>query len=280
MNQQTTNHGSRHDPQLRIATTPSGSPTSTGTKTVIRQILRITQECHTSNLRQRSRWYCWATIFTLVGTAWAMPPSPTSPQRANRSSLTDQLLEDSSPQPDGTARKVPRSSRLSPPPLVAGSDIGESTTLLMRVGRRMQAVAARLKPTISFDETQRMQKDILTDLDKLLQRTAPNSTGKGKKPPRQGAPPAPSRQPQLPNNDDTKPNSRNSALQRNLADAASESRTARQKRLWGSLPKQIRDRLRNVSNEQVVPKYQLLVDAYYERLSRTTQIPTNPETTD
>ena len=245
-----------------------------------RQILHVAQKRHTFNLRGRSRWYCWATIVILVGSAWAMPQSPSPPQRANRPSLTDQLLEDSSLQPDGKAREVPPSSRLSPPPLVAGSDIGESTPLLIQVGRRMQAVAARLQPTISFDETQRMQKNILADLDKLLRTTAPNSTGLGKNPPRPNALPSPSRPQQLPNNDNTKPNSRRSALQHDLDAMASESRAVRQKQLWGSLPKQVRDRLRNVSNEQVVPKYQLLVDAYYERLSRTTQKLTNPETTD
>lgn len=163
---------------------------------------------------------------------------------------------------------------------MAGSDIGENNSLLVRVGQRMQAVAARLNPAISFRKTQQMQKDILADLEKLLRQTGPNLQGQGKIPPNQGDPPAPSRQEQLPSNGQTKPNSKGSALQPDLDATATESHGVRQKQLWGSLPKQVRSRLRNISNEQVVPKYQPLVDAYYERLSTTTQDATNPGTTD
>ena len=135
----------------------------------------------------------------------------------------------------------------------------------------MQAVAARLRPASILHETQQMQKDILADLEQLLRHTGPNLTQQGNTPPGQGVPPALSRQQQLPGNDGAKPNSRKAVSQDDLAPVKSQPRAVSQKQLWGSLPKQVRDRLRNIFNEQVVPKYQPLVDAYYERLSTTPQ---------
>ena len=267
MTQCTTNHGSH------LHTQP-------GTRTGTRQIQRVTQERRTSTLRKQSSWCCWATIVLLIGTARSMPQSFSSPQDATPPSLTDQLLKDAPSQTSRATIEVPPSPRLSQSPTMAGSDIGENNALLVRVGQRMQAVAARLNPGTSFHKTQQMQKDILADLDELLRQTGPNLQGPGKTPPNQGDPPATSRREQLPDNGQTKSSSRGSALLPDPNATASASRGVRQKQLWGSLPKQIRSRLRNISNEQVLPKYQILVDAYYERLSTATQDATNPETTD
>ena len=287
MTQRTTYHGRRLDHQP--ATPCPASTRSSGTRVVTRLVLRTTLEHYTTTQRKQLNWCCCVTIVILIGTAWAIPQSPEvqspevqspdSPRRAPPSSLTEQLLDDAPPQPNGAAREVPGPSRLSHPYPVAGSDTGENAPLLTRVGRRMQAVAARLRPASVLHETQQMQKDILTDLEQLLRHTGPNLTRQGNTQPGQGVPSALSRQQQQPSNDDAKPDSRNAVSQDDLDPSESQPRAASHKQLWGSLPKQVRDRLRNIFNEQVVPKYQPLVDAYYERLSTTPQ-ETTPGTTD
>ena len=287
MTQRTTYHGRRldHPP----ATPCPASTRSSGTRVVTRLVLRTTLEHYTTTQRKQLNWCCCVTIVILIGTAWAIPQSPEvqspevqspdSPRRASPASLTEQLLDDAPPQPNGAAREVPGPSRLSHPYPGAGSDTGENAPLLTRVGRRMQAVAARLRPASVLHETQQMQKDILTDLEQLLRHTGPNLTRQGNTQPGQGVPSALSRQQQQPSNDDAKPDSRNAVSQDDLDPSESQPRAASHKQLWGSLPKQVRDRLRNIFNEQVVPKYQPLVDAYYERLSTTPQ-ETTPGTTD
>ena len=277
-------HGHGLDHQPATATRCPDSTHSTGTSVVIRLGLLITLEQYTTTLRKQSNRCCCVAIVLLIGTAWAVPqsPQPQSPQpsqRASPTSLTEQLLDDASPQANDAASEVPGPSRLSHPYPVAGSDSGDNAPLLTRVGRRMQAVAARLRPASILHETQQMQKDILADLEQLLRHTGPNLTQQGNTPPGQGVPPALSRQQQLPGNDGAKPNSRKAVSQDDLAPVKSQPRAVSQKQLWGSLPKQVRDRLRNIFNEQVVPKYQPLVDSYYERLSTTPQ-ETTPGTTD
>ena len=287
MTQRTPHHGRHLDHQP--ATRCPGSTRSTKTSVVIRLVLRTTLEQHSTTLRKTSNWYCCVAIIILIGTAWVVPQSPVpqspepqspdSPRPASPPSLTEQLLDDASPQPNDAAREVPGPSRRSHPYPVAGSDRGENAPLLTRVGRRMQAVAARLGPASVLHETQQMQKDILADLEQLLRHTGPNLTQQGNTPPGQGVPPDLSRTQQLPGNDGAKPKSRKAVSQDDFAPAESQPRAVSQKQLWGSLPKQVRDRLRNIFNEQVVPKYQPLVDSYYERLSTTPQ-ETTPGTTD
>ena len=281
MNQHTTKQGCQLDLQRVTAATTQletlGFDASSATQ---RRLRNVAQAPLPSTFWQTLRCCSCAAIVALVGVSWVIPQSPRLTQRAAPPSLSDQLLEESSPLSPPTAKQGSRSPQPSTPPRIAGSDIGEKSSLLTRVGLRMHAVAARLDRASSFQETQKMQQDILTDLENLLGQTAPDSPGRGKTAAQQSTTPPPSRQQERPKRDDRKDNTGDSVLLNTRNAISADSRTSRQQQLWGSLPKQVRDRLRNISNEQVVPKYRRLVDAYYERLSTSSQEATIPGTTD
>ena len=228
---------------------------------------RITQKARCALFR----WCFPIMSAALIGSGWALSQSPPAQQKVARPSLVDRLLEDPPANTPAVVEGKRNPATDAIPPPVVGADAGRNGSLLARIGLRMQAVSERLEEADYARDTQQMQEDILADLEALIEQSASNSqaprsaeSGRAESGSSAGSGTGSEGNPDKKSATDSgSSTARDTALRRRI--------TAGDQGLWGSLPKQVRDQLRNVSNEQVVQKYQPLVDAYYKRLSESDQ---------
>ncbi len=156
-----------------------------------------------------------------------------------------------------------------------GEDLGqEAVDPLTAIGRQMQTAGELIGQRITSDRTQRVQQQIVADLDTLIEqlksqckkgqcqggdgmpkpRAKPGSEGKGGKGENQGA--------NQPARDST------GRLGVAQADSAELARIKQMlKQVWGHLPAKVRDQMQSGTIEEFLPKYQTLIEAYYSRLA-------------
>jgi len=164
------------------------------------------------------------------------------------------------------------------------TDSGEpvSSDPLTRVSERMRQVEIRIADQNTATETQQIQKKIISELDILIaqmEKQCQQSSGgkpKSKPKPNQQKKPEP------------KPN-QGEATQQASDDPASESTDRVQsaediqtkmeelevlvKKVWGHLPPRVREQMQNAESERILPQYESLIEAYYQRLAEDQQRP-------
>lgn len=171
---------------------------------------------------------------------------------------------------------------------LGGEDVGQpgedADNPLVRLGRQMRQAEQRIRDTDSGDATQQLQQQIVRDLESLIkqieqqQRKSSSSSQQA------------SRQ-------QTSSRSQVQQPQQQQTGAASSSRNSRQpardssdredagqaerpdpaqveallKDVWGELPERMREQMLQSSIEQLLPKYELLIEEYFKSLVKQRQ---------
>lgn len=214
---------------------------------------------------------------------------PAQPEVQPPRSLEDQLLEDLSGDP---AEEADRQSSASGDAAVEPGDtpgegggdldarlrrelgaagVSEDESPLLEVARRMHEAEGRIAQNDSGLKTQGLQRQIVSDLDRLIEQARKKCQGgkPGSKPsngssggkPKQGSP---GKQPGA--NPGMAPVQKTGAGDHPKPDSQ-QMRTMMQ-RLWNvSLPPQQRKELLQLPFDEFLPEYELLIERYFRRLS-------------
>jgi hypothetical protein len=157
---------------------------------------------------------------------------------------------------------------------VDGEDIGApsaSPDPLVAIGRQMQNVESRLTKHKLDSQTRQLQEKILADLAALMQECKKQCQGSGNMPgsksgkPGQGSQAGNNPAGQAPSDAarDSTEDLRDRATDRKqkgaLVNAMKES--------WGNLPEHARQHLTNMNTDVFLPKYELMLEKYFKRLS-------------
>jgi hypothetical protein len=251
---------------------------------------------------RRPRWTrSGLTVFVVVSIAAALPlaASAQSPRKTAKSpaaqpgageqllnSVDDLLLDDlkipaksqdaSSQAAKPAALPADGAADLDPElleQLGAGEDLGQpSEDLLVTIGRRMRLAENLMGRQVTSEETQRVQRQILQDLERLIEETKKQRSGG------QAAVPSPAKPGVKPSGKSRAGSGENTGVSQPAKEstdrtegAASddEQLTRRElllKQMWGHLPPKIRDQMQTATVEQFLPKYERLIEAYYSRL--------------
>ncbi|HTN74239.1 MAG TPA: hypothetical protein VL096_03295, partial [Pirellulaceae bacterium] len=193
--------------------------------------------------------------------------------------LDDQLLDDlnSDLLPNVTKPEQTTPSATKPP--IEGEDIelGAPQDPLAKIGERMRAVETLIGRHDTSAGTQDLQKQILRDLDQLLEQTkkqcqngqcqpgakssSPSSQSQGGQKPMPGSEPGEaSNKPATDSTDELRKSG-----EAKVAEAAAMDQLV--KEVWGHLPEKVRSQMQNVGVEQFLPKYEKLIEDYYKRLA-------------
>lgn len=157
-----------------------------------------------------------------------------------------------------------------------------SSDPLTRVSERMRQVENRIADQNTAEKTQEIQQKIISELDVLIaemeKQCQQSSGGKPNSKP----------QPNQEKKPEPKPN-QGDATQQASDDPASESTDRVQsaedietkmeelevlvKKVWGHLPPRVREQMQNADSEKILPQYESLIEAYYQRLAEDQQQP-------
>lgn len=205
------------------------------------------------NLRVLAMWIagCWLTP---AGLAFAQDAP------AAEESLDDELLEGLAP--------------AEPPLQDAGEDLGASEDPLVRMAGQMRNVETSLRAAQLGPPTQRLQQEIIADLDKLIAQQQKQCQGGAPKP---GAPQSPKPGQPSPGAPKPAPNAQQAGEQA-ASDSQDETRDGEGgqpelvppedllKHVWGHLPQRLRERMLQNPNEKFLPKYEREIEAYFRQL--------------
>lgn len=153
-----------------------------------------------------------------------------------------------------------------------GEDIelsGHSANPIIDLGRRMKTVERLISENNTSTETQRMQDQIVADLSRLIDQIRQQKKQQKGGPPRRPRG-RPAGQPGTPGDQESTDPAKDSQSRVGKADADQvEVRDLENllKEVWGHLPEQVRQQMLSGSTEEVLPKYQKLIEEYYKRLA-------------
>lgn len=158
--------------------------------------------------------------------------------------------------------------------LGAGEDLGQAAEApLVTIGRRMRLAERLIGRQVTSEQTQRVQQQIIQDLDRLIEELKKQSqSGQAGAP----SPPKPGAKPEGKSRAGSGENTGASQPAKESTDriegtASDREELARRqlllKQIWGHLPSKIRDQLQSASIEEFLPKYERLIEAYYSRLA-------------
>jgi hypothetical protein len=233
-----------------------------------------------------------AASFVAVSLFAADNPTPTP-------SLDDQLLKDlddallkgadqpaEQPQQPASAQSKPKAAdpvaKPSDGPTLDdrllgdpdGEDIGVATSQdpLVPIGRRMLTVKSRLIQQKLDGETTQLQQKIIADLAALMQECKKQCQGggspkPGSKPGKGGKGAKSGNSPATQAASDTARNRSDKLRQHNAQSGDRGSLVNAMKESWGSLPEHARKHLSNVNTTVFLPKYELMLEKYFKRLS-------------
>lgn len=214
-------------------------------------------------------------LLALVGAAAAPPAglgqTPARPKLAEE--LEDDLLKDlpknvppAKGDKAGSFSKRERDNNLLRD-LKEGEDIGSPPeNPLARIGERMRAAQELIAERDTSEKTQATQKEILSELARLIEQTKKRCSGSAGKP-AQGkssaqagagtgeARPGPARE------------STDRVGKANFQDSETTDVKDVLRRIWGHLPDKMRDQMQAQLSEQFLPKYENLIEEYYKRLA-------------
>ena len=213
---------------------------------------------------------CTVAIFAMcLGvTARAQEPKTERADADLLKELESDLLKDL----PGTKKQLPGAKTPSPDDqrlqdeLKGGEDLGQAPeNPLVEIGRQMRSVESRIAQRDTSEQTQSEQQKIVVALEKLLEQakkqqasgnksasgrgTGKAGTGDGQAQP--GAPQESTDRVGTP-----KTEAPQTADVRNLL-----------QRIWGHLPEKMRDEMQAAVSDQFLPKYERLIEEYYQRLA-------------
>jgi hypothetical protein len=250
------------------------------------------------NIRQR-----FVTVFVCCFAvpcgfaAEAAGPESEKPRAASAASLDEQLLQgledDSGDMPDGSGARQADANE-------AGDGAGPADSLdrqlledmkdqetdqpqdpLGQIGAKMRRAGRLIVGREAGDSTQELQREIVSDIDKLLddaRRRLQRATGSSSR--RQLAQRAAAAQPQpQPANaaaqgqDAKRPAADSDARLNNGGAARPDFAPTRDlvQEVWGHLPQRDRQQVINSAIESFIPKYEPLIREYFKRLSEATR---------
>ena len=234
-------------------------------------------------------WLFLAWAFA-VGAAAAADPTDGGHDAGAKpaaSSLDDLLLDDLDNQLlEGLSAPAAKSPPAPSPPsnldrqlldqLGQGEDLGgESSDPFLVIGRQMRTAEELIGRRDASATTRRIQQEIVTDLDQLIEQmnkqcAGGQSSSAGKpspSPDKQGKPGSKAGSGE--NRGGSKP-ARDSETRVGQSDA-SDARLAQAmetlKQVWGHLPARVREQMQSGMAEEFLPKYERLIEQYYQRLA-------------
>ena len=219
---------------------------------------------------------CPLVAIVLALASFLVVPSMILAQTAAKPKLVDELEDDLLKDLPAPARS--KKEKSSPPSgkegekkllqdLEGGEDVGSPPeNPLARIGQRMRTVEELIAERDTSKKTQDAQKEILTDLAKLIEQTrkqcngGSGKQGQGKSSAQAGA-----------GNGEARPGPARESTDR-VGDANSEKSESADvkdvlRRIWGHLPEKMRDEMQAQLSEQFLPKYEKLIEEYYKRLA-------------
>ena len=154
-------------------------------------------------------------------------------------------------------------TRASPPPEGPVPEAATDNPLAL-IAERMRAVQQRIAGRDTSDETQTVQKQIQADLAALIEQAKKQcaacnkpGSGQGQQAGSTGGNPTPA-----PPRDSTNRIEQGTKEAVETADVKDVLR-----RFWGHLPDKVRDQMQASLSEQFLPKYERLIEDYYQRLA-------------
>jgi hypothetical protein len=167
-----------------------------------------------------------------------------------------------------------------PDEFAAGEDLGQESNPLLDLGQRMRRAESLISKGTTGDPTQRLQNDIVKDLDKLIELTKKscpicnscNSPGQ-----KNQSNLAKSGQPKNgKGSGDFRPNPRPKGSDEGVRkDKVREAKTggmlASEKEVWGILPERVQEAIRNAQSSKFISEYSTEVKDYFTRLAEMYQ---------
>jgi hypothetical protein len=193
------------------------------------------------------------------------------------------------PAPEGYDGRPPGPARGDLPDVV-GEDLrardaaGDNDNQLLRIEQKMRQVEERLAQRDASEGTQTLQQEIAKELAKLLeqlqqqqqnqnnsqqqqqQQQQQQSSNQQKQNQQQSAKSNPSNEPAKKAAQDSEERNGKTEEKLNPEDLQELFQKA-----WGNLPPQVRERMQAAMQEQFLPKYETLIEEYYQRLAEEGQ---------
>jgi hypothetical protein len=190
-------------------------------------------------------------------------------------SLDERLLDDLDSdlfdhvQPDAAAGRSGSKQSVSPLDRQLLDQLGEGEDLgladpLSQIANKMQAVEERIAARDTSDTTQKMQQQIVAELARLIEVQAKKCqcSGSSQNSLAQGNPSANPKPGDSPSRDSTNRLGQSPTQRGSLEDVQQML-----KRVWGQLPDRLREQVQSASVEEFLPKYEQLIEQYYQRLA-------------
>ncbi len=161
----------------------------------------------------------------------------------------------------------------------AGEDLGAAENPLLRLAEQMRSVESWLRSARIGPPTQRIQQEIIADLDQLIAQQQKQCQGGGKKPgsPKPGQPSDGASAPKPTPAQAGAQAAADSTDEMQPGDAAKAEQATPQeilKKVWGHLPARLRDQMLQNPAERFLPKYEREIEDYFERLIELSDEPT------
>jgi hypothetical protein len=181
----------------------------------------------------------------------------------NINSLLEGLSDEPAPAPKPTA--------------IEGEDLGQppaDDNPLASIGQQMRQVKHRIDGGDTASETQFMQKQIVSDLDKLLEQLnkkcqggqCKNPSANPSPKPGAGKPKGGSQPGQKSNRPGAQGSEEGVRKAEDVAETAADPKAAARE-AWGHLPERLREQVQAAAFERFLPQYEEVIEAYYERLA-------------
>ena len=161
-----------------------------------------------------------------------------------------------------------------------GEDIGEAPEddPVAQIGRKMQIAQKRIAGADSSKKTQELQREIVGDLDQLIDdirkrmKKSQQSSASGSKGSQRSKTPQPGQQAGR-NPNEGRTSDRPAADSSERLGAAEDHKVDMEamqellKSIWGDLPDRERERMLQLSVEEFLPEYSLMLEKYFRRLA-------------
>ena len=153
--------------------------------------------------------------------------------------------------------------------------ISENDNPLLEIGRQMRNVEGLVRQAESGPKTQRLQEQIISDLDELIKKARSScqqgrpSQDRSAVAPRQAVPQPPKKPGTAPGKPNPKPATQSNAQPGNAGAQRPDMDAMKEliKRVWGELPAAQREQMLEWVGEEFLPKYEWLIEQYYKRLA-------------
>jgi hypothetical protein len=203
----------------------------------------------------------------------SLPPASAKPKPSTGDARKPGEPESSSgvkPVPPETGDPAPTPPKPVPPADFEGEDVelsGPAANPLIDLGRRMKNIERLIAQQNTSAGTQRLQQQVVLDITSLIEdiRKQQKQPAGGSKRPRSR--PGQAQQP----GQQESPNPAEDSESRlgSATDSKVENRDLEDllKEVWGHLPERVRRQMQSGTPEEVLPKYQKLIEEYYKRLA-------------